>query len=313
MNIKSLLTEHAFDLLIDAASSSPTGGLITVGELLASDIKADESVILSELLKDLDSDSVVLKAYVQKTEIKIIGASVHVIGDAFGLFGRPLPKSISLTKTKENRGNGPKAFTVAIARLTMSGPDGELVTLDLDFAKPAESEYFAWAKSTLAGTKADMLSNIGNWVEPNLTSGGTKVSLTDIPKGKYQVTGINSENRVSKQTGKPYICWSLDITAADCEFSTWASIMPNGLSVGLLQQRMIERGKVMCLDVQGLRDQTNNQGAPRLNPDGAPYQELVARLYPVQSEIRLSPFEREQPEASTSSAITVPNSEEIPF
>jgi hypothetical protein len=292
MNVVDLLKDGtALDLLIDAAASNNYGGLITSGELLIAieDEGEESAVVLRKVLTGIHEGAVVAKVYTKGSNIKVVGPSVHLIDGVPGLFGQPLPKGVSLSKTKEKRGSGDREYTAPIARLSMKSPEDEdeLISLDFDFAKPVGTEdYFAWCMAVCNANKATLIEDglIGEWVEPTLNPsvGMDRVNLEAIPPGKYQITGLKWEERLSK-ANNPYKVWSLALTSADREFVTWDRVLPKSMDVGAVQIRMLDKGKLMVLDVKGLRDQQDKQGRVKLNDEGRPYQELDARIYAVDS------------------------------
>lgn len=332
MNVVDLLKDGAcLDLLVDAAAANNYGGLITASELrLALDDECEESAaVLKKVLDPLDDDLVVAKCYAKGQNIKVIGLSVHALMGGFGLFGQALPKGVSLSKTKEKRGSGDREYSAPIARLSIKGADeDEVISLDFDFAKPADAEnYTEWCSNACAMSRADLVENglLGEYSEPalNPNMGQERVNLQDIPPGKYQVTALDWEERQSK-AGNPYKVWSLGVTAADREFVTWQRVLPKCMEVGAVQQRMLATGKLLVLDVKGLRDQLDKFGNKKPDNDGGFYQELNAKIYAVDALPTLSPMEvievaptaKEKAKAkSRTSAPTAPEIEddEMPF
>lgn len=328
MNVVDLLKDGtALDCLIDAAAANNYGGLITADELMgAIEGETDESAaVLRKVLAAVEGESVVAKAYTKGSNIKVIGLSVHLIDGMPGLFGLPLPKGVAMSKTKEKRGSGDREYTAPIARLSIKNPDDEdeVISLDFDFAKPADAaDYNEWCAQVCSANRADLIENgmIGEWVEPSLnpSMGMERVNLEQIPPGKYHVTGLTWEERYSK-ANNPYKVWSLGITAADREFITWNRVLPKCMEVGAVQQRMLDKGKILLLEVKGLRDQSDKYGRPKLNNDGVPYQELDARIYAVDELPALSPLERTEvatkaepaPTAKAKSGTSSPASPEI--
>jgi hypothetical protein len=299
MNVNDLLCDGAcFDALVNTAAVTSYGGLITVGELVSAlDSESDESAkVLMQILKPLPTGTIAAKVYTKGSNLRVIGLAVHAVDGVAGVCGYPLPKGVTLSKTKEKRGNGDKEYSVPIARLsvtTMTDDDEpEVVSLDFDFAKPSTAkDYFEWCAESLDTGKAEFIaSGIGEWSEPSLATGmgGDRVNLEQIPPGKYQITALESEVRTSK-AGKPYTVWSLAVNAADREFSTWARVMPRGCDVGVVQQKMLALGKVLVLDVRGLREQRDKYGGLKLDKDNNPYMELDGRIYASTEMPKLSP------------------------